>query len=149
MNPDPLQLPETGGAPVRRWSSYSQAKGDWRLDPEGQWVIWTDVRLLLDALKRVQAKLRDARVVPGTRAPETGEPNPRPRPLVGPSLDRHGWPLISARSRESGRHRPTGLLRGPPRYATMMLLGLAANLIPLSATPAVLVPRRASLRLED
>jgi len=32
----------------RRWSSYSQAKGDWRLDPAGQWVIWADVREVIE-----------------------------------------------------------------------------------------------------
>jgi len=32
----------------RRWSSHSQAKGDWRMDPEGQWVIWADVAEVIE-----------------------------------------------------------------------------------------------------
>ena len=34
---------------VRRWSSFATAKGDWKQDPKGVWVLWEDIKDFMES----------------------------------------------------------------------------------------------------
>jgi hypothetical protein len=70
----------------RRWSSHSQAKGDWRMDPEGQWVIWADVAEVIEWAGSggldVERLATAIHVVSNHAAPDNrGDRFPHPHPL--------------------------------------------------------------------